>query len=411
MPEENAGPGRGKVEETGAPEADVFAGNNGCDGYDGYDGYDAEFVKRYNVRTDLALEAHQVVLGRDGINEIPGVEVQSEKTAVAEITRMHVRTAQGSQAMGKMIGYYVTISSESLRNRNKDEQEQLAQTLAQELTAYFQHLGLGENASALVVGLGNWNATPDALGPKVVGELMVTRHLWEMSPPELRGGLRPVAAIAPGVLGLTGIETGEIVLGIVEKIGPDVVICVDALASRSSDRVCSTIQIADTGIHPGSGVGNKRLAITSQTLGRPVVAIGVPTVVHAMTIVGDAMELLAQEMGYKPRLGLTPPQAVQSPPILDPNRIRVMNGNPVEAGADGQGRQDIPRNDAFGLPLDADQRRYMLQHLLQPYMGSMIVTPREIDALIGDVAEVLAGGLNAALHPKLDLTEILKYLG
>jgi len=143
-----------------------------------------------------------------------------------------------------------------------------------------------------VVGLGNWNATPDSLGPKVLENLMVTRHLLEMSPPELRKGLRPVAALAPGVLGLTGIETGEIIMGVVDRMGAKAVICIDALASRSVDRLCSTIQISDTGIHPGAGVGNRRLAINKETLGIPVIAIGVPTVVHAVTIISDAMNLL-----------------------------------------------------------------------------------------------------------------------
>ncbi len=370
-------------------------------------GVNAEFVTRYNVRTDLAVEARELIVEQEGPPEIAGVAVENEETPVAQITHMHIRSESGARAMGKAPGYYVTLTSEALRNRNKDEQEELAQTLAKELTAYFGHMNLREQASALVIGLGNWNATPDALGPKVVGELMVTRHLYEMSPPELRGGLRSVAAIAPGVLGLTGIETGEIVHGLVSKIKPDVVICIDALASRSSNRVCSTIQIADTGINPGSGVGNKRLAITSETLGCPVLAIGVPTVVHAMTIASDAMELLAQEMGFRPRLGLdNPPQA---PPQykLDPGRIRVLDGHVSPEAQDGQ----MSRNDAFGLPVDPQQKKFVIQRLLQPYMGNMIVTPKDIDALIGDVSEVLAGGLNAALHPKLDLTEILKYLG
>lgn len=369
-------------------------------------GWDEEFCNRYSVRTDLALEAHEVI-NQQGTMDIPGVSIESEETQVASISRMQVRSDDGARAMGKAKGYYVTLTSETLRNRNKDEQEQLAQELAKELVSYFNYLELAEHASALVVGLGNWNATPDALGPKVVGELMVTRHLYEMSPPELRGGLRSVAAIAPGVLGLTGIETGEIVYGIVNNIKPDIVICLDALASRSSNRVCSTIQIADSGINPGSGVGNKRMSITRETLGCPVIAIGVPTVVHAMTIASDAMELLAQEMGLRPRVGLDKPPA---PPArkLDPGKIHLLSDGATQTPPEMQFDQ---RYDAFGLPVDPQQKKFVIQRLLQPYMGTMIVTPKDIDALIGDVAEVLAGGLNAALHPSLDLTDILKYLG
>lgn len=364
---------------------------------------DADFQERYGVRTDLALEAHQVIVDHEGPPEIPGVRVESEETEHAKISRVVIATDEGARMMGKVRGNYVTVESEVFRLRDKEAQEEVAQTVAREISSFLEHMGLAQDAGVLVVGLGNWNATPDSVGPKVVGQVLVTRHLYEMSPPELRGGLRPLSAMAPGVLGLTGIETGEIVMGVVDRIKPHLVICIDALASRSSQRVCSTIQLADSGIHPGSGVGNKRMAITQEVLGIPVLAIGVPTVVHAVTIAGDAMELLAQEMGFRPPVGLDAPLP-PAPGRLDPSRIRVMDADRPVVESEG------PRHDAFGLPVDPQQKRYMMAQLLQPYMGSMIVTPKDIDAYIDDISTVVAGALNAALHPSIDLTEILNYL-
>ncbi len=242
----------------------------------------------------------------------------------------------------------------------------MAEILAGELAKFVK---LGENDSVFVVGLGNWQATPDALGPKVVEQLMVTRHLYNMVPPEVRGGLRPVSALAPGVLGLTGIETGEIVQGIVDKTKPKLVIAIDALASRSTGRLASTIQLSDSGIKPGSGVGNHRFGITKESLGCDVIAIGVPTVVGALTIASEAMD------------AITRPTPKQMPP--------------------GTG----------SMSLNEQQKKTVLNRLLSPFMGRLVVTPKEIDDLIDDLSTTLASGLNAFLHPNLNLDNVLKYLG
>jgi len=227
-------------------------------------------------------------------------------------------------------------------------------------------LDLGPDDSALVVGLGNWNATPDALGPRVTSKLLVTRHLHDYVPADVAGGLRKVAAISPGVLGITGIETAEIILGIVEKIKPGVVICVDALAARSVERIGTTVQIADTGINPGSGIGNQRKGLNRDTLGVPVIAMGVPTVVHAATIAHDTMEALASSLqGKKPFFQL------------------------------------------FNSP---QERREMVNQVLNPSVGELVVTPKEIDDLIEDMAKVIAGSLNAVLHTSIQSQDLLKYL-
>ena len=317
----------------------------------------------FGVRTDLAVEAREFVARRTGA-EIPGVLSETERTRYATITRVKVVTEEAERALGKVRGNYVTIESPHLRSRSKEIQEDLAQTFARE---FLRLAPLAPNATVLVAGLGNWQATPDALGPRTVEYLTVTRHLHGLVPPELRGGMRPVCAIAPGVLGLTGIETGEIIRGVVSNVRPDLVVVVDALASMSTSRLGTTIQMGDTGIRPGSGVGNKRLGITREALGVPVVAVGVPTVVAAETIALDAMEFM-------------------------------------------QGQVGGPRGGAAQGGPGAAERRQFLRQALAPYFGALVVTPKEIDDLVEDLATVVAGGLNAALHPSMDWDRILAYL-
>ncbi|HBG09166.1 MAG: GPR endopeptidase [Limnochordia bacterium] len=351
--------------------------------------YEDLLFSKYNIRTDLALESHQAVIEREGPPELPGVKVQTEEEAGITVTRIVVENDIGARMMGKAPGNYCTIQSSGLREHNRDLHEKTAQLLAKEIEWFFQQAELGPEDTVLVVGLGNWNATPDSLGPKVLENLMVTRHLLEMSPPELRKGLRPVAALAPGVLGLTGIETGEIIMGVVDRMGAKAVICIDALASRSVDRLCSTIQISDTGIHPGAGVGNRRLAINKETLGIPVIAIGVPTVVHAVTIISDAMNLL-EGGGHDPGSSADG-QPARTEFKIDPQAL-------------------LGKEPSSPAPKPSVDRRQLMSQVLDPYFGSMIVTPKEIDLLIDEVADVVTGGLNTAFHEGMDYGEVFKYL-
>lgn len=405
-----------------------------------------EFLEKYGIRTDLAIEARDVIVEKEGPPEIPGVLVDNESRDTASICRVLIESELGARMMGKMKGRYSTIEAPALRQRNREIQEQVSQVLSEELGRFLKHLGIGDEDVVLVVGLGNWNATPDAVGPRVVGNLMVTRHLYNLSPPELRGGLRPVCAVAPGVLGLTGIETGEIVQGIVDKVGPSLVVCVDALASRSTHRVGTTIQLSDTGIHPGSGVGNRRFGITPDSLGVPVVAVGVPTVVHAITIVADGMALVAQEeqaakekgeLGDpEPRFGVTrfrlDPEAILPRGAIPPATADDTTGLPAGQRGSAEAAPDAssprlespasgstadkpsevgPNSKRPGLPSLSPEMQSLFRQLLGPYMGSMIVTPKEIDTVVEDMSAVIAGGLNAAFHPSLDLSQVLEYLG
>lgn len=301
---------------------------------------------------DLALEAHSLLRG-DANQEIPGVREDVKQFAYGTITNIQILDENGAQQMGKQPGNYLTIESTGLRENNPVVHQELADILGKELGEFIQTISLTENDTVLIVGLGNWDATPDALGPKVAGKVLVTRHLHKYTPQNVQGGLRPVCALSPGVLGITGIETAEIVKGVVERVQPSLIIAVDALAAMNLNRITSTIQVADTGIHPGSGIGNQRMAITREVLGVPVIAIGIPTVVHAAVVIAASLQYLEDK------------QPVQKT-LLDDNTV-----------------QDT------------------IQSVLQPFNGNFTVTPKEIDDLIETTAKIVASGLNQALHPAI----------
>lgn len=247
-------------------------------------------MDRYNVRTDLALEQRERFVS-DQI-EIPGVAVEETYDDMCEVrvTTVRIETENGAAVMGKPVGNYITLEAPKMAEADESYHREISGKLMEVLEGCLPEKEDGQ--SILIIGLGNRNVTPDALGPLVVEHLDITRHLVkEYGKYALdREADRLVSAVVPGVMGQTGMETVEIVRGIVEETEPDFVIAIDALAARSVRRLNRTIQIADTGIAPGSGVGNHRNAITEETVGVPVIAIGVPTVVDAATIVGDSIE-------------------------------------------------------------------------------------------------------------------------
>lgn len=324
----------------------------------------------FDVRTDLALEAKEIASKRMG-EQIPGIDVSKEENDGITVTRMDIQNEQGASAIGKMIGHYVTIEVPELRRKDSVLQDRVATTFAKEFEAFLRKVNIAQNAKVLVIGLGNWNVTPDALGPIVVENVMVTRHYFELVPDQVAPGYRQVSAMAPGVLGITGIETSEIVQGIVDKSKPDLVIAIDALASKALERVNTTIQIADTGIHPGSGIGNKRKGINIEALGVPVIAIGVPTVVYASTIVNNSIELLVKHM-----------------------RQQTQNTKEI-----------------FGVldSLPEEERLQFVREVLGPLGMDLLVTTKEIDEFIEDIANIIASGLNAALHEAVDLDNVAAY--
>ena len=292
-------------------------------------------------RTDLALEAKELwAESAEKETKLEGVRARDSLREGYQVTTVDILDEQGASSLGKPVGSYVTVQLDALARREEDAFGRAARAIAAELNGL---LKLPEEATCLVVGLGNRAITPDAIGPGVADHTMVTRHLVEQVP-EHFGSFRPVAALAAGVLGTTGVESGELVKAVAEKIRPGCIIAVDALASRSMDRVCTTVQLANTGIVPGSGVGNHRAALNRETLGVPVIAVGVPTVVDAGTLAADILAEAGQEG-------------------LDPEAL---------AGA-GDG---------------------------------LMVTPRDIDQRVADLVKVIGYGINLALQPGLTIEDV-----
>ena len=247
----------------------------------------ADDMERMRVRTDLALEAKESFSGSDV--EVHGVVVEEEydKEQNLRLTRVRIESERGAREMGKPIGTYLTLEAPGMASPDEDYHREISEKLAEYLK---ELMGGQKNPSVLVVGLGNRDVTPDALGPKMVSNLLITRHLIREYGREVMGvgDCCEISGLAPGVMAQTGMETSEIIKGVVQEISPDLLIVIDALAARSTRRLCRTIQLTDTGIQPGSGVGNHRAALTKETLGIPVIAIGVPTVVEAAAIIYDA---------------------------------------------------------------------------------------------------------------------------
>ncbi len=319
----------------------------------------------FSIRTDLAIEAAVLYnKPKEETDKIKGVEIQNIEHQACAVTRVKITSEEGVNAIGKPVGNYITIDCPALRENDDNAFNEASMVLKEELEAI---LNLQKNSTVLVVGLGNWNVTPDALGPQVVSHLMITRHLMEYIPDKMDENTRPMCAVSPGVLGITGIETSEIIKGIADKIKPDVIIAIDALASRRMDRISTTIQLADTGITPGSGIGNKRKGLTEEYLGAPVIAIGVPTVVDAATVANDAIELLVK--------------------------------NVEEQAEDGS------KIKQFLKAFDGEMRYPLIKEVLTPYVGNLIVTPKEVDNIIEEVSKIIANGINEAV---LGETEYLK---
>lgn len=249
----------------------------------------------FQIRTDLALEARESIEETSG--EIRGVHYEErydEKKDIT-ITKVMIDTKNGAKAMGKPMGTYVTMEVPRMQEPDEDYHREISMELAGQLKKLIPDID--NEQSILIVGLGNRDVTADALGPNVVDNLFITRHVVKEYGKAAYSvdKMHLISSIEPGVMAKTGMETAEIVKGVVKQTNPDVLIAIDALASRSIRRMNRTIQITDTGIQPGSGVGNHRNALTYESIGIPVIAIGIPTVVDAATIVGDALERLTRE--------------------------------------------------------------------------------------------------------------------
>lgn len=323
----------------------------------------------FNARTDLAVEAREMYIESSAATETEGVEAEEESTdGGILITRVRITDKDGEKKLGKNMGTYITIDMPSDLTDKQSVYEDACRVCAKELSALIR---LNRDDTVLVIGLGNWNITADALGPKTVKSVLITRHLIEYMPEEIDSRLRPVCAVSPGVLGITGVETAEIVLGLTERVKPSLIIAIDALCSRRMERVNSTIQITDTGITPGAGIGNRRLALDQKTLNVPVIAIGVPTVVDAATITSDTIELILEEL-----------------------KLNTGEGKPLYKIL-----KTVSDEDKYGL----------IKEVLTADYGNFVVTPKEVDTVVDEISGVIANGINIALHEGVTLADIDRY--
>lgn len=306
------------------------------------------------TRTDLAMEAGER-LRSDG-REIPGVTWMQESSINYGIstTTVIIEDEQGEKAMHKQRGRYVTIESGWLKENHLQAHQEILDVVTQQLKTFLQ---LRREDTVLIAGLGNRNVTADALGPLVVDHVLVTRHMMDVAPDDLKPKLRSVCAVAPGVMGQTGMETGDILQGITRKLHPDILLVVDALATASVGRMNTTIQISDAGIGPGAGMGNFRQVLSKETLKIPVIAIGVPTVIDAATIVSDTMETVVS-------------------------------------------RCKQSWDSAFMNELHEE---------LTEMAGDLYVTPKDMDIVSVRVSNLIAGAINRALHG-LTHEEMQEYL-
>ena len=294
----------------------------------------------YGIRTDLALETRER-FAQENV-ELRGVEVRENYDEERDIrtTVVHIRTENGAKTMGKPQGTYITIEAPNLSVADEDYHREISREIARHIG---QLVDLGMEQSVLVVGLGNQEITADSLGPKVVGNLRMTRHLIREYGLKSTGSekMHRLSGIAPGVMAQTGMETSEIIQGIVSETKPDLVIAIDALAARSISRLSRTIQITDTGISPGSGVGNNRVGLNEDNLQVKVIGIGVPTVVDAGTIVHDSMA----------------------------DVLRV---------------------------LEEEEQRAFLEDMISPKLHAMFVTPKDVDETVKYLSFTISEGLNMA---------------
>lgn len=313
----------------------------------------------YQVRTDLALEAREK-FGNDNV-EVKGVTVKEENPGRnMKVTKVIIETENGAKIMGKPRGSYITLEAPDMTDSDEDYHREISEELAKILKELMPIEK--KELSVLIAGLGNREVTPDALGPRVVDNMMITRHIIRKFGKYAFGLKRnhQISSIVPGVMAQTGMETLEIIKGVLEETKPDYIIAVDALAARSAKRLNRTIQITDTGISPGSGVGNHRHALNKESMGIPVIAIGIPTVVDAATIVSDTMNNLVSAMEEARRL------------------------------------EDIGKSIS---QLEEAEKHELIRELLSPNLNAMFVTPKDIDEAVKRLSFTISEGINMAFFP------------
>lgn len=313
-------------------------------------------INNFSLNVDLAVEARDLIRGTADV-EISGVKEEVKNFENIKVTTITILDEMGAQKMGRPVGTYVTIESPPLKINDPYVKEEIIESMEESMHTLVGNY-LKPSDTVLLVGLGNWRATADALGPKFIEYSPITRHYHEHAPEALVEGMRPTCGIAPGVLGITGLETFEVIKGIVEKVQPALVVAVDALAAQNVDRIGTTIQMSNTGIQPGAGVGNARHALTEEGLGVPVIAIGCPTIVNASIIAGQAIKKFCLSTGAM-------------------------------------------YNDTKAIDSIRDTLSY--------FGGSLSVTPKEIDDIIENASRIIAMGVGKSLFPGISEEQLVLY--
>lgn len=337
-------------------------------------------LKNYSIRTDLVVDMMD--------SNFTSQKIISKKETFQDIQILEVTITSDENELKKKKGKYITISYQDVTD--KTNFQNLEKVVIKELKKMIKVLNLTDKSKCLVVGLGNIKSTPDALGPKAVADVMATRYLYEIDEIEVDPNYRNVATFIPGVTGETGIESSDIVLGIIEKIKPDFVITIDALASSSMERVNKTIQITDSGIHPGSGVYNNRKELSYETLHIPVISIGIPTVIEAFVLVSDTIGYLLKHFSYNK-------ENYQKNKL-----IPVTMRNYLEHDINLTEEEKTKLLGEIGT-LSEEEVKELIFEVLTPIGYNMMITPKEIDFVIEKTSLLLANAINKALHKNFDI--------
>ena len=332
-------------------------------------------LNRYNLHTDLIMELV------DEKNYIDTKEIED-----ITITTVNVNKDIRNK-INKKEGTYITISFNDITDY--DTREKVGKIFEKEIKNIIKKISIREDAECLIIGLGNIKSTPDALGPLSIQNIVVTKHLFTLNT-NIKEGFRKVSAIVPGVMGTTGIETFDIIKSVIDVVKPDFVITIDSLAALSIDRVNKTIQMTDTGIHPGSGIGNYRKEISKDTLGIPVIAIGVPTVVESATIVNDTINYLFKHISYIKN-------------NIDISKLSITKFSNYKKKIENNKLTDKEKKELLGMlgDLNDNDKHALFLEVLNSINYNLMVTPKDIDFIIEKLSDVIASSLNNALHRQI----------
>lgn len=340
-------------------------------------------MKKYKIRTDMIVESFDKTKNITGINH---TVFQKENNITVGKT---IIDETGEKTCGKKKGIYQTISFDDITD--KDNQKAIEEVLISVLKEFLEEKKINKSSSCLVIGLGNKDSTPDSLGPLVVNDILVTKYLFNLG--EVEEGYRDVSSFIPGVTGTTGIETKKVIDALIKATNPDFIIVIDALASSSMSRVNKTIQLTDTGIHPGSGVGNNREELSEESLKIPVIAIGVPTIVDAVTIVSDTFKYILKHFSYK----------IEN---IDNNKLKLVPNPNYLNHQEKLSKEE--KESLLGMigSLSEEETKQLLVEVLSPIDYNLMVTPKEVDFVMKKLSNVISKSINKSLHDKYNSTNL-----